>query len=93
MCGCLLKIKYGEQERGGVGGHRIHLSPRIHQEYTCRHRSAWRTPAESRREYLTSGKEYTEPTKIGGMKELGRKTGALVGLDLPSVGGGTEAGV
>ena len=52
-----------------------------------------RTPAESRREYLTSGKEYTEPTKIGGMKELGRKTGALVGLDLPSVGGGTEAGV
>ena len=31
MCGCLLKIKYGEQERGGVGGHRIHLSPRVHR--------------------------------------------------------------
>ena len=27
------------------------------------------------------------------MKELGRKTGVLVGMDLPSVGGGTEAGV
>ena len=27
------------------------------------------------------------------MKELGGKTGVLVRLDLPSVGGGTEAGV
>ena len=27
------------------------------------------------------------------MKELGVKTGVLVGLDLPSTGGGTEAGV
>ena len=27
------------------------------------------------------------------MKELGGKTGVLVGLELPSVGGGTEAGV
>ena len=27
------------------------------------------------------------------MKELGGKTGVLVGLDLPSVGGGTEAEV
>ena len=27
------------------------------------------------------------------MKELGEKTGVLVGLDLPSVGGETEAGV
>ena len=27
------------------------------------------------------------------MKELGGTTGVLVGLDLPSVGGGTEAGV
>ena len=26
------------------------------------------------------------------MKELGGKTGVLVGLDLPSVGGGTESG-
>ena len=23
-----------EQDGGGVGGHEIHLSPRIHQEYT-----------------------------------------------------------
>ena len=27
------------------------------------------------------------------MRELGGKAGVLVGLDLPSVGGGTEAGV
>ena len=27
------------------------------------------------------------------MKELGGKIGVLVGLDLPSAGGGTEAGV
>ena len=31
--------------------------------------------------------------KLGRMKELGGKTGVLEGLDLPSVGGGTEAGV
>ena len=31
--------------------------------------------------------------KLGRMKELRGKTGILVGLDLPLVGGGTEAGV
>ena len=31
--------------------------------------------------------------KLGKMKKLGGKTGVLVGLDLPSAGGGTEAGV
>jgi len=41
----------------------VHLSPWIHQEYTFRHRSACRTPAKSRKEYLTSGKEYIEPSK------------------------------
>ena len=35
----------------------------IHQEYTFRHRSACRTPAESGQEYLTGGKEYIEPCK------------------------------
>ena len=35
----------------------------IHQEYTFRHRSACRTSAESRQEYLTSGNEYIEPRK------------------------------
>ena len=58
------KKKIGrEQDGGGVGGHRVHLSPGIHQEYTFRHRSACRTPAESRQEYLTSGKEYIETHK------------------------------
>ena len=32
-------------------------------------------------------------TKLGRTKELGGKTGVLVELDLPSAGGGTEAGV
>ena len=32
-------------------------------------------------------------TKLSRMKELGGKTGVLVGLDLLSVGGATEAGV
>ena len=54
----------GEQDGRGVGGHGVHLSPWIHQEYTFRHRSACRTPAESRQEYLTRGyREYIEPHK------------------------------
>ena len=52
-----------EQDGRGVGGCGVHLSPGIHQEYTFRHRSACRTPAESGREYLSSGKEYIEPRK------------------------------
>ena len=44
------------QDGGGGGGHGVHLSSRIHQEYTFRHRSACRTSAESGQEYLTSGK-------------------------------------
>ena len=82
-----------EQDGGGVGGHGVHLSSWIHQEYTFRHRNECRTPAESGQEYLTSGKEYVEPQKLSRTKELGGKTGVLVGLDLPSAGGGTEAGV
>ena len=53
----------GEQDGGGVGGCGVHLSPRMHQEYTFRPRSACRPAAESRQEYLTSGKEYIEPRK------------------------------
>jgi len=52
-----------EQDGGGVGGCGVYLSPWIHQEYTFRQRSACRIPAESRQEYLTSGKEYIEPCK------------------------------
>jgi len=52
----------GEQDGRGVGGHGVHVSPQmIHQEYTFR--SACRTPAESRQEDLTRGKEYIEPCK------------------------------
>ena len=45
------------EEVGGLG---VHLSPQIHQEDTFRLRSACRTPAESRQEYLTSRKEYID---------------------------------
>ena len=53
----------GEQDGGRVGGCGVHLSPRIHHEYTFRHRNACRTPAESGQEYLTGRKEYTETPK------------------------------
>ena len=56
-------LTMGEQDGRGVGRRGVHPSPRIHQEYTFRHRSACRTPAESRQAYLTSGKEYTESCK------------------------------
>ena len=56
-------VKAREQDHGGVGGHGVHLSPQIHQEYTFRHRSACRTPAERGQDYLTSRKEYIKPCK------------------------------
>ena len=55
-------------------------------------RGACRTPAESRKKYLTNGKDYTEPYKTW-QNKVGGETGVLIGLDLPSVGGGTEVGV
>ena len=70
------------QDGGGVGGHGIHLSPWIHQEYTFRHRSACRIPAESRQEYLTREKEYIEPRKLRRRKELGGKTVSRTGPPL-----------
>ena len=83
-----------EQDGRGVGGHGVlHLSPWIYQEYTFRHRSACRTLAESGQEYLTSIKEYKGLCKTERTKGLGEKIEVLVGLDLPSEDGGTEAGV
>ena len=38
-------------------------------------------------------KNIQNQAKLGKTKELGGKTGVLVGLDLHSVGGGSEAGV
>ena len=78
-----------EQDGGGVGGCGVHLSPRIHQEHSFRHKSACRTPAESRQEYLASRTWH----KTWRTKELWGKTGVLVGLDLTLVGGGTESGI
>ena len=51
------------EDDGGVGGCAVHFSPWIHQEYTLRHKSACRTPAENGQECLTSGKEYIEAHK------------------------------
>ena len=76
----LKNLTLEEQDGRRVGWHGVYVSPRIHQEYTFRHRSACRTPAESRQEYLTSGNECIKPTKTQWMKELGGKPGALVGF-------------
>ena len=55
--------------------------------------SRCRTPAESREEYLTNRKEYTEPYKTRWDEGTKGKTGVLLGLNLSLAGGGTEAGV
>ena len=55
--------KFREQDSRGVGGRGVHLSPWIHQEYTFRPRRVGKTPAESRQEDLTNGKEYIESCK------------------------------
>ena len=39
------------------------------------------------------GKNIESYAKLGRMEELGGKTGVLLGMDLPSVVGGTETGV
>ena len=57
------KVFEREQDGRGVGVRGVHLSPRIHQEYTFRHRRACSIPTENRQEYLTTGKEYIEPRK------------------------------
>ena len=62
-----------EKDDRGVGGCEVHLSPRIQQEYTFRHRSASRTPAESGQEYLSSRKYIETHAKFSRMKELGEK--------------------
>ena len=56
-----------EQDGRGVGGRGEHLSPRIHQEYTFRHRSACRTPAESRLGVPDQWKRIykTTPSSVG----------------------------
>ena len=41
----------------------------------------------------TVGKKTQNHAKLSRTKEIGGKTGVLVVLDLPSAGGGTEAGV
>ena len=85
---------FGEQDDRGIGGRGIHLSPQIHQEHTFRYRGAYRTPAESEQEYLTSRKEYIEPHKTRWDEGTrGKNRSCWLGLDLPSAGGGTEAGV
>ena len=66
MCGNeIIDIKRKEEDGGGVGGQGVHqgISARKHQEYTFRHGSTGRTPAENGQEYLTSRKEYTDPRK------------------------------
>ena len=66
--------------------HGVHLSPRIHQAYTFRHRSACRTPVESGQEYMTSGKEYIELHKIQ-QEEGTREKNRSVSRMGPDLGG------
>ena len=67
------------------------MDTRIHlQIQKC---SACRTPAEGGQGHLTSRKDVENHAKPHRMKELGGKTGVLLGMDLPSVGGRTEARV
>ena len=66
-----LKIGKGEEQDGrGVGGHRISLSPWIHQEYTFRHRNGSRTPAESGQERPTVEHNIQSHGKFRRTKEL-----------------------
>ena len=59
----------------------------IRNKYTCSQRHACRTAAENGQEYLTRGKEYIDPHKTRQDEGTRRKTGVLVGLDLPVVAG------
>ena len=47
-----------------VGGHGVHYSLWMHQEYTFRHKCACRTSAESRHEYLNTREENIDPCKF-----------------------------
>ena len=87
----LKRLPIEDQDGRGVGGCGVHLSLWIHQEYTFKHRSACRTPAERGQEDLTSGKQYIEPRKTWydegtrGKKKSINRTG-------PSAGGESETG-
>ena len=82
-----------DQDGRGVGGRGISLSSWIHLEYTFRHRSASEHQLRADRSTWPVEKNIQNHAKLSRMKELGRKTGVLVGQKLPSAGGGTEAGV
>ena len=58
-----------------------------------RHRSAFRTPAESGQEYLTSGKEYIVPRKTQYDEETSGKNRSVSRTGPALSGWGTEAGV
>lgn len=79
---------YGRNGRG-VGGHGIYLSMDISDSDTA---VIADHQLESRQEYLTTRKEYIEPCKTARMKEQGGNR-RVSKTDLPSVSGGTEAGV
>ena len=70
-----------------------YISPLMHQEYTFRHRSFCRTPADSRQESLTTGKEYIDPCKIWQNKWRRRKAREWAGLILHPVDGGNETAI
>ena len=73
-----------------MGGHGVHLSPWMHQEYVFRHGRSLRTSAKPGQESLTTGKEYVDLCKTG--CDEGRR-GQRVSRTGPAPRGrGTEAG-
>ena len=65
------------QDGRGVDGCGAHLSPWIHWQYTSRHWRSYRTPAESRQEYLSTRKKKnrTMQNSVGQRKEGGGGAG------------------
>ena len=63
-----------------VGGHGVHLSPWMHQEYTFRHRRSFRTLAERGQGSLTTGKEYISTQNWVGPRKEGKKENEQLNL-------------
>ena len=97
----LLKKKKsgGEQDGGGVDGYGGHLSPPTHQGFSHFHtgysyqRIHAKHQVRAERRTWPVEKNIYNYAKLCRMKELGGKIGVSVGSDLPSAGGGPEAGV
>ena len=79
------------------------VEKKVDVEYISLHGNIRNTPSDTEvhaehqlradKSLWTVGKKTQNHAKLRRVKELGGKTGVLVGLDLTLVSGGTEAGV